>query len=306
MSHVFISYSRQDQDFVQLIEEDLLIHEHAVWRDRSELKAGEEWLKAIDEALRQSYALVVVLSSSSIQSKWVDYEIEHALKNNIPIVPIQKELCDYPTKIEHLQAVDFITINDVEGFELIRSYRDAFGELVHAVNQARPVIRFMAELNSRDPNVREMMATRLGELGDPVAVESLITALSDIDPDVRFAAAEALGKLTMDVAIKPLIARLDDEDPDVRSAAAEALAAIGSDEATNPIAAHIDHSDRFFRAAVVRALGVLKADAYTQQIIELLRTDPISDVRNAAIDALRSIDNSAAQRALKRARVVLK
>lgn len=71
--------------------------------------------------------------------------------------------------------------------------------LVMALRQAHPDVRAASE----DPSVRATIAGILGRVGDPLAVEPLITALDDVD-EVGLAAAEALGRLRDPRALEPL------------------------------------------------------------------------------------------------------
>lgn len=61
-------------------------------------------------------------------------------------------------------------------------------------------------------NLRGIAAGVLGEIGDPQAVESLISTLKDEDEFVRWAAAGALIEIGDDRALDPLAANLTDED----------------------------------------------------------------------------------------------
>lgn len=81
---------------------------------------------------------------------------------------------------------------------------------------------------------RGWCAEALGEIGDPRAVEPLITIVQDGSlRDAHAFAATALGKLRDRRAIPPLEALGASRDPDVREAARSALAALGeSPEAT--------------------------------------------------------------------------
>ncbi len=74
---------------------------------------------------------------------------------------------------------------------------------------------------------------RLGESGDPRAVEPLIRALSDGEYDVRRSAAEALGQLGDERAVEPLIARLPEGN--VGASAAKALGRLGDLRAAEPL-----------------------------------------------------------------------
>jgi hypothetical protein len=51
MAHIYISNSRQDSDFVDLIENGKSERFHNVWRDTSSVLEGEAWGEAINAAL---------------------------------------------------------------------------------------------------------------------------------------------------------------------------------------------------------------------------------------------------------------
>jgi DNA repair photolyase len=89
----------------------------------------------------------------------------------------------------------------------------------------RDVNGLIKALKYDDPNVRYDAAKALGRLGDPRAVEPLISALRDVCKS----AAEALGKIGDSRAIEPLISVLEDKESYrtfERKAAAEALVAL--------------------------------------------------------------------------------
>lgn len=97
------------------------------------------------------------------------------------------------------------------------------------------------DLSDKDVDKRREAADKLGELGDPKAVEALISALNDEDQDVKINTAWALGLIGDERAVGPLIEALDDEDLffekqvygpcfDTSSYAAEALMKIDGKE----------------------------------------------------------------------------
>jgi hypothetical protein len=90
--------------------------------------------------------------------------------------------------------------------------------------------------NSSDFRGRSAAARALGQLGDPRAIEPLISALRDEHQLVRSEAADALGRVGKDAVI-PLLSALEDENQEVRSSAADALAITGDARAVEPVIA---------------------------------------------------------------------
>jgi len=76
---IFISYSNADSKFVDKLDMELKKSGAAVWLDRHDLVAGSVD-KQVVRALRIQDIVIVVLSENSINSDWVEYELEMARK----------------------------------------------------------------------------------------------------------------------------------------------------------------------------------------------------------------------------------
>lgn len=94
MRHVFVSYSKHDNDFVQLLKTELEKRSLTTWLALENLKGGEEWREGIDSAIRSAYAMVIVISPDSDASKYVTYEWAFAYGVGVPIVPVRYRQVD--------------------------------------------------------------------------------------------------------------------------------------------------------------------------------------------------------------------
>ena len=72
---IFLSYSREDTAIMQRLKGDLTAQGLRVWTDAGLQPGTENWMQAIDAAIRQAQCLVVILSPAARQSKWVNIEI---------------------------------------------------------------------------------------------------------------------------------------------------------------------------------------------------------------------------------------
>jgi len=104
---VFISYSRSDSVFVADLANRLREVGCKVWQDISGLRGGQAWASEIDRAVRDSDAMIVVLSPDSSASEWVQKETLLAMKLHKPIVPILLRETEIPVQFINLQFVDF-------------------------------------------------------------------------------------------------------------------------------------------------------------------------------------------------------
>jgi len=92
----FISYSSKDQAFVERLYADLQANDVRCWYAREDLKIGDEFQPHIDEAIRVYDKLIVILSQHSVESSWVEYEVNKALKKE----QAQGKLVLFPLKLD--------------------------------------------------------------------------------------------------------------------------------------------------------------------------------------------------------------
>ncbi len=76
----FISYSSQDEAFAQCLHADLTSRGVSVWFAPHDLKIGARIRQTLDEAIGAHDKLLLILSESSINSDWVEKEVETAFE----------------------------------------------------------------------------------------------------------------------------------------------------------------------------------------------------------------------------------
>ena len=85
---VFISYSRRDADAADVLVEALLARGFEITIDRRDLPFGEKWQSELAEFIRLSDTVVWLVSDASIQSKWVNWELDEVARRNKRLVPV--------------------------------------------------------------------------------------------------------------------------------------------------------------------------------------------------------------------------
>lgn len=90
MSHIFISYSRQNEDYVRSLKQRLIAEGYDVWMD-DRIHYGEDWWRVIVKAIRECAAFVVVMSFASEESRWVQREVKLADELRKPAFPLLLE-----------------------------------------------------------------------------------------------------------------------------------------------------------------------------------------------------------------------
>jgi hypothetical protein len=78
-SSCFISYSSRDDAFATELHMKLQGRHVRCWKDSEDLKIGDKFQDVIERAIRTHDKLLLVLSETSINSSWVEWEVKRAL-----------------------------------------------------------------------------------------------------------------------------------------------------------------------------------------------------------------------------------
>lgn len=105
--NIFISYSRNDVEFVKTLAADLKSIGFNVWWDISKLQGGDNWVRSINSALEKSHYCIVVATPDSMKSLWVEREYTYAFNRNLKVIPILLKSCDLPFAFSTIQYLDF-------------------------------------------------------------------------------------------------------------------------------------------------------------------------------------------------------
>ncbi len=80
---VFLSYSTKDQRFAERLHADLQANGVRCWFAPEDIQGGKKLHEQIDEAIRLTDRLLLVLSASSVASPWVEHEIRRARRREV-------------------------------------------------------------------------------------------------------------------------------------------------------------------------------------------------------------------------------
>lgn len=84
---VFISYSHEDADYANSVEEAIRREGVDVWLD-NRLLAGTRWDRIVESKIDTCSAFVILMSPASEKSEWVNREIARAQQLKKPIFPL--------------------------------------------------------------------------------------------------------------------------------------------------------------------------------------------------------------------------
>ena len=110
---IFLSHTSADKSFVRELKNGLEAHGvKDVWLDEAEILVGDSLTKKIDEGLKKTKYIGVVLSPRSIKSAWVERELDIAINREIAtgevaVLPLLYEQCDLPGFLVGKMYADF-------------------------------------------------------------------------------------------------------------------------------------------------------------------------------------------------------
>jgi hypothetical protein len=78
---VFISYTRSDSNFAQVLYEKLVQKNIEVWFDKNDINPGKDWNNEINKALNNCTSMIILLNENSYSSNYIRNEIDHAINS---------------------------------------------------------------------------------------------------------------------------------------------------------------------------------------------------------------------------------
>src|SRR6516225_7194521 len=130
---VFISYSRDDIDFADQLDDALNACGFKCLIDREGISGGEDWKRRLGNLITEADTVVFVLSPSSARSETCDWEVEEAARLNKRILPIvcrPLESVKPPPRLQKLDYSFFYKEPKVSG----SGFGSGFAKLVTALN----------------------------------------------------------------------------------------------------------------------------------------------------------------------------
>lgn len=112
----FLCYSKENSTGVREFRERLKAETWIdPWFDEEDILPGEKWEDLVTEAVHNSHAVIIFLSSFAVRTEgFFHVELKHALDSaaekpdgTIFIIPIRLDACDVPERLRPYQYVDY-------------------------------------------------------------------------------------------------------------------------------------------------------------------------------------------------------
>jgi hypothetical protein len=144
---IFISYNHRDKEWATRLALELgQLPGVDVFIDHWEMSAGQSLLDRIEEGIDQSSFLVVLLSSHSVESKWVRTELQYAFfkeqeEGRTWIIPVVIEDCKLPIHVAGRLYVDMKSDS---------TWEQSFQQLVNVICGRKPFSKLVSEYLKRE------------------------------------------------------------------------------------------------------------------------------------------------------------
>jgi hypothetical protein len=201
-SKVFISYAHDDRPLAERLARSLVSQGQDVWWDGWEIAAGDSLIKKIfAEGLANAKAFAILLSPSSVSSKWVQEELNTATLRRIEeltrVIPILVKDVEIPLALRTLRWVDLREdfesgvreiLNAVQGVSikpLPGQHPPHIKQMISGVGKLSPLASTVGLylLRANDPNDDQERAFDGGELAGQLSLspEELNDAIDELE-----------------------------------------------------------------------------------------------------------------------------
>ena len=126
-TRVFLSYSRRDIEFAQLLQTELEATGFHPMLDKTDIAPGEDWQDRLSKLIIEADAVVFSVSPNSAASKICGWEIAEAERLGKRIIPVVVDPVDTGLLPEALTRLNFIFFTDV-------SFAEGLAKLNSALN----------------------------------------------------------------------------------------------------------------------------------------------------------------------------
>jgi hypothetical protein len=114
---LFVSHISEEAPVAQLLQEAMSrdfigLVEFFTSSDIGSINAGENWLVAVQKAIKEADGVIVLCSNASVQRPWVQFELGAAWMRQIPILPVchsRFAVADLPLPLSLRQGIELET-----------------------------------------------------------------------------------------------------------------------------------------------------------------------------------------------------
>lgn len=115
---LFISYAREDSEFVRRLYDALKEHGREAWVDWEGIPPTDKWLDTIRSAIDEADAFLFVISPDSVASDVCEIELDHAIKQHKHLLVVIYREVEADTVRRELSEINYIFSRDSDSFDI--------------------------------------------------------------------------------------------------------------------------------------------------------------------------------------------
>lgn len=104
---IFISHATKDDGFVNQLADELAIYGFSTWVDHRDMPPGSRWVANLEKALHGCDVMILVCSSESMASSYVEAEWHTYFDMKKPVIPVVIDNCNTPPFLRTLHQLNF-------------------------------------------------------------------------------------------------------------------------------------------------------------------------------------------------------
>ena len=218
MSHIFVSYSRENADCVQRTVNRLEALGYRLWFDRTSIPGGEDWRRSIQKGVDGADAALVFWSATAATSDYVDKEVElslaRRLSDDIPVIPVRLDDTPLSDALKNYQSPALSECEDYAAFQkLLAPLPDSARRVTTPLDKQIPI----AEQPNATPQAGLVTLPYVTSAHATAAVvaESSVTVREALNHDESTVAllVECLGPVDDDQFLRRTYAHFHDAHP---------------------------------------------------------------------------------------------
>lgn len=262
MSHFFISYERDSKEDAQEVKRKIETLGEGLlgWID-AYIPLGDDWKRVIDTEIKNSLAVIVLVTVKALRSQYVTYEWSYALglgKRVIPLIfeepdPLKPNHPKIHPKLENLNWAVFIDAERRPWERLIQelSYIRQRYEIPPLIQSAEIALQ-----QTSAPLGRKQIIETLRDYEHPAAIEALARAVDFPLPDVSINAAFALAYKTryLDERALPGLER-GLYRSDTQKEALSILTEFNSPGAVSSLARAVEETPEYIQGEIIQSIA---------------------------------------------------
>ena len=155
MSTIFLSHNHNDKPFVRELAKYLRQYGIEVWVDEAEIKIGDSLIDKVGKAIKENAYVGVVISRHSVNSTWVERELQIALQREFR----EKRVVVLPILLDESELPIFLSDKLYANFSAPERYYTELGRLLDALgSHQRPGQRVYISYTHDSPEHKEWVA----------------------------------------------------------------------------------------------------------------------------------------------------